>query len=304
MRSYKRILEKAAQALREKSCGTPAVFIAKHKKADRKIKSLKRHSARQTNKEEQQTEKAKARGRVLDRNNEAPKKASPAKRASGSRDEKVPTGVRAQKTPVKSKKESTPKAKKRAHKVKAKIQQKKRSPGAKKALFEHGEPPTLKDTKMPRNASTTTIPNVTFPDENAAVQAKLSTHAHIGSSTLAASIIETGFTSLPSLPPHLSAFLGAVFQPHLGDLSSSTPVEAVCIESDPWEFPTCVISAHGMAGAETAVNAASGLVVPAPPSLEANHSFAGYPHEDLEVINEFDPVAAWNSFAEQKKEQW
>jgi hypothetical protein len=88
------------------------------------------------------------------------------------------------------------------------------------------------------------------------------------------------------------------------DLSCSTPVDAVCIDGDPWEFPTSVSSAHRTIDAGRAINVASGLAIPAPPRLEENHSFAGYPHEDLEVINEFDPVAAWNSFAEQKKEQW
>lgn len=280
--------------------------MAKHKKVERKVKSLKRHSAMQTNKEERQTEKAKARGRVSNRNSEAPTKAPPAKVFSGSREVKVLAVGRTQKTPVKIKKASTPKAKKRAHKVKARIHQKDRLPGAKKALFEHSEPPTLKETRTPRIVSTssTTIVNVPFPDESAAVQAKLSTHVHIGSSTLIPPSSDAALPSLPSLPPHLSAFLGAVFQPGLENLSCTTPVDAVCIDSEPWEFPNSMISAQGTSNAGTALNATSGLAIVAPPRLEANHSFAGYPHEDLEVINEFDPVAAWNSFAEQKKEQW
>ena len=53
------------------------------------------------------------------------------------------------------------------------------------------------------------------------------------------------------------------------------------------------------------VNDDAGLAILEPPQLEAKHSLCIDDHKkDLEVINDFDPVAAWNSFAVQKKEQW
>ena len=306
MRCHDRILEKTCQALREKSSGISARSLAKQKKAERKVKSGKRQTVTQTNKEEQQTEKAKEHGRMSDKSNEAPKKAPPAKRSSGSREEKMPGHQMAHTTPLKIKKASTPKAKKRTHKVKATCHSKGRLPKAKKELFELGEPPklwktVLRDIKKPRIVSTSMIENGPSPEDNAAVQAKLSTHDYIEGNALVASIRDTGFAPISCLPPHLSAFLGAVFHPRMEDLSYSTAVEAVCIDRD---NPTPAFSAHGKADAGTSVNATCGLAVPGPPRLEANHSLAGFPQEDLEVINEFDPVAAWNSFVVPKEEPW
>lgn len=210
----------------------------------------------------------------------------------------------------------TPKVKKQAMKtISGSHRQKKKEtlPTAKKALFQpivDEAPPKLRkespqrDIKMPRPALADSTPTQTgdntfcrsVSEHSTVVQAKMPPKQGHGSSFAAAAAFAcTGANAMapPGLPPHLSAFIGAVFQPE-------TPPEAT--------KPVRVVDslAHGstLCGGDSEDEYGSVMSAP-PPPLVAQHSLCAGDHQaDMEVIKEFDPVAAWNTFAVQKKDEW
>ena len=275
----KRILEKTCQALREKSCGAPSAAFIANTKAERSARAHKRRSVTKQ-RQKQQTSESMVDGHRLDSNNGKAAKKPLGKHASGSRIRKLAVAAV---TPLKVKKPSTPKAKTRAIKVTSKIRPKDPLPRAKKEVKFWKK--TLKDVKTRRIESTLTIPS-------SPAQANVTTRFHLGNATLATYSTEAGFMPWPCMPPHLSSFFGAVFQPRM-EVSALT-----------YAKPT--VSSYGTEDCTGAVvNDDAGLAILEPPQLEAKHSLCIDDHKkDLEVINDFDPVAAWNSFAVQKKEQW
>lgn len=341
--TYERVLEKTCQALREKNCGPPDVFIAKHKKiakAKRKAVASKRSSRKKKVEEEQTEETSSVEGHMMvDSSIDETSSDESVRKYSRRTRKKIPISVDCHPTtPVKIKKPTaSPRAKKLTTKLKTRIHRKDPTPAAKKELFESSEPPklwkeVLKDIKKPRIESSRTPPDSpvlrrSVSEHDAAVQAKVPTYGRvIGSghavSLFAASNSDAGSAStLARMPPHLAAFLGAVFRPHAVPVRDR--IDAARMDCGPWgvleaqardetthtkvPWDDSPMTAVGVVehAAAAALAAVAGLTVPAPPYLEARHSLCvGDDKEDMEVIDEFDPIAAWNSFAEQKKEEW
>jgi len=130
----------------------------------------------------------------------------------------------------------------------------------------------------------------------------------------------------PNLPPHLEAFVGAIFKSNDDDESetpqapplmapnrSMDPIELLALacevrgyEDDKNPHSNSTLTASSDSPTTVVVKDHSTIsAVPSPPRLAAKHSLCLEDDgRDLEIIKEFDPIEAWNSLAGQRKEKW
>jgi len=185
----------------------------------------------------------------------------------------------------------------------------------KPALKTTQEPPapTVKKTKAASSGVSTTFRRaVSEPVQAVAapVQAKVPMQEHGGVYQLVNS------NNANHLPPHLAAFIGAVFQFQKKQTAADAPAQvtpkkppaaAIADPVDLLAFAShhvhvdygSVISDGMFMAADDATGGTNvGIMYPPPPRLEAKHSLCiGDHHSDMELVKEFDPVAAWHSLS-------
>ena len=327
-------MEKACQALRENSTQPPKGFVLSkvlEKKRKKAISDKKRRERIKQNEEEQAAKEAKARqghGRKKTKQEEPFDFFS----IHGFPDEQPSTKMMAAESPKKKKKTTV-----KASKPKKKTKKSQRH--WESALEEDVKPEYL--MLLPLTPSSVVVQQpvcnhtTSVADEIGLALLELESgwgwggpHAAdtVSSNEEDATTTTTSNNTVDAnLPPHLEAFVGAIFKGNDDDefeTPQAPPLMAPNRSMDPFELLAlaCEVQGyeddknhHGSTMTASSDSPTTVVVkdhpttsaVPSPPRLAAKHSLCLEDDgRDLEIIKEFDPIEAWNSLAGQRKEKW